>query len=162
MNRKPESRREFSYDYLTPPQLLADLGGFDLDPCASTRQPWDTAARMIRRPADGLSSPWAGDVWVNPPFSDAAAWVSRLVSHGSGVCILPARVDTYVWHEFIFPAADALYIFRGRVRYFAAGGREELKAPFASILAAFGRGNAERLRGLPAERWPGFYVNPRV
>lgn len=29
------------------------------------------------RPASGLTGPWKGRVWINPPFSDIAAWVAK-------------------------------------------------------------------------------------
>lgn len=31
--------------WLTPPHVVDALGPFDLDPCASTDRPWDTAAK---------------------------------------------------------------------------------------------------------------------
>ena len=30
-------------EWLTPPELLAKLGQFDLDPCAPVNRPWPTA-----------------------------------------------------------------------------------------------------------------------
>lgn len=84
--------------WLTPPQLLAALGPFDVDPCCPRRMPWRTATTMLTaewgdpNPAhvthhvdDGCDlSYWAGLVWVNPPYSDAtrgrwgrSRWCSR-------------------------------------------------------------------------------------
>jgi hypothetical protein len=32
-------------DWLTPPDIIAALGPFDLDPCSPETRPWDTAAK---------------------------------------------------------------------------------------------------------------------
>lgn len=48
--------------WLTPPEILAALGRFDLDPCSPEMRPWDTAARHYWR--DGLELPWAGRVFA--------------------------------------------------------------------------------------------------
>lgn len=56
--------------WLTPPEIIDDLGPFDLDPCCPPVMPWRTATRMIHWPEDGLAADW-GDafVWLNPPFT---------------------------------------------------------------------------------------------
>jgi len=55
--------------WLTPPAILAELGTFDLDPCAApSPRPWATATRHIESPDDGLVLPWEGRVWLNPPY----------------------------------------------------------------------------------------------
>ena len=55
-------------EWLTPPEILRPLGAFDLDPCAPIMRPWDTAAKHLNVNDDGLSQPWHGRVWCNPPF----------------------------------------------------------------------------------------------
>lgn len=49
---------------------------FDLDPCSNE---WSTvpAAARIALPADGLALPWAGCIWLNPPYSDVRPWFDR-------------------------------------------------------------------------------------
>ena len=68
-----QSPRMKSDAWLTPPEILRALGGFDLDPCCPPDMPWRTAAAMISPPRDGLAEPWAGRVWLNPPFGTQAA-----------------------------------------------------------------------------------------
>ena len=36
-----------SDDWITPREIIAALGPFDLDPCASATQPWPTAEHML-------------------------------------------------------------------------------------------------------------------
>jgi hypothetical protein len=62
-------------EWLTPPEILRALGPFDLDPCAPIARPWETAAAHYTAEDDGLSKPWAGRVWCNPPFGrEAVKW----------------------------------------------------------------------------------------
>jgi hypothetical protein len=76
--------------------------------------PWKTAARMIAPPRDGLSEPWTGRVWLNPPFGNrAAAWLAKLAAHGNGVALIPARTETRMFYSSVWPKADAvLFLYR--------------------------------------------------
>lgn len=59
--------------WLTPPYIIDALGPFDLDPCCPPKMPWQTAAEMVCRPADGLAVDWRGKrVWLNPPYGREA------------------------------------------------------------------------------------------
>ena len=91
---------------------------------------------------DGLSAPWRGVVFVNPPYGRALArWVAkarREVELGHArtvVALLPARPDTAYWHDHVAGRA-AVYFLRGRLR-FGDGGQS---APFPSALAVWGAG----------------------
>lgn len=39
---------------------------------------------------DGLTSPWHGFVWMNPPWSQCTPWVKKFIEHGDGIALLPA------------------------------------------------------------------------
>ena len=39
------NRTDCKEDWLTPPEILAALGEFDLDPCSPIPRPWDTARK---------------------------------------------------------------------------------------------------------------------
>jgi ParB family chromosome partitioning protein len=58
------------------------LGGIDLDP-ASSAEANKTVGATHYFDADGLSQPWAGRVWLNPPYgrSFTAQFVTKLVEH---------------------------------------------------------------------------------
>src|ERR1035438_3653329 len=47
-------------DWITPKWLIDRLGPFDLDPCASERQPWPCALYSFREQDNGLAKRWAG------------------------------------------------------------------------------------------------------
>ena len=89
---------------------------------------------------DGLTLPWHGVVFVNPPYgSTLGLWVAkarREVEEGRArtvVALLPARPDTAYWHEHVAGRA-VVYFLRGRLR-FSDG---EQAAPFPSALVVYG------------------------
>lgn len=48
-------------DWVTPPEIIAALGPFDLDPCCPPTMPWATAAKHFHQGEhDGLTEPWSG------------------------------------------------------------------------------------------------------
>jgi hypothetical protein len=98
------------------------------------------AKRHLIAEDDGLSAPWRGVVFVNPPYGRGLArWVAkarREVELGHArtvVAILPARPDTGYWHEHVAGRA-AVYFLKGRLRF----GNGEQSAPFPSALAVWG------------------------
>ena len=50
------------------------LEEFDLDPCADPGLAI-AARKHYTQSDDGLSKPWHGAVWMNPPYSDMATWI---------------------------------------------------------------------------------------
>lgn len=93
----------------TPPPLFFDRLGltFDLDVAAPPGGiEWVPAARYLTMADDGLSAPWQGRVWMNPPYSKPAPWVARFVAHANGVCLLPFAKAA--WFDRLWNAADAV------------------------------------------------------
>lgn len=142
--------------WLTPPALLAALGPFDLDPCACPEpRPWATAARHYALPeVDGLAAPWAGRVWLNPPYGrQTGRWLQRLADHdGGGVALVFARTDTRDFQAHVLARADAVLFLAGRVTFHHQDGkaaRHNGGAP--SCLVAYRRADSVALRksGLP-------------
>lgn len=94
-------------DYYTPRHVFEALGlTFDLDVCAPPGGvPWIPCARYFTKEDDGLSQPWEGRVWMNPPYSAATSWVKRFISHGHGVALVGHAKSA--WHPELWAAADA-------------------------------------------------------
>ena len=122
------------------------LGTFDLDPCAG---PMAHAARNLRREDDGLAQPWAGRVWLNPPYSNVHEWLEKFYTHRDGIVLVNARPDAK-WFQRLARDADAVLWLQGRIEFERPEGKTS-HAPVGSVLVAYGQHNAEALlkSGLP-------------
>ena len=106
----------------TPQTFFDELNqefGFTLDACAVP----DNAKceRYYTPEQDGLSQPWDGVVWCNPPYGrDVGEWVQRgLMASKDGatvVMLLPARTDTKWFHDYIYGKAEIRFV-RGRLKF---------------------------------------------
>lgn len=135
--------------WLTPPEILAPLGSFDLDPCAApSPRPWSTAARHIELPECGLSAEWSGRVWLNPPFGrEASAWLARLAAHGNGIALIPARTETAMFFDHVWPKADAVLFLRSRPHFHRPdGSRATFNSGAPICLVAYGIANVAALQ----------------
>lgn len=129
--------------WLTPPAILAALGKFDLDPCAAPPpQPWATADVMYALPQDGLSLPWEGRVWLNPPYggpSLVTPWMSKMAQHGRGVALIFARTETAMFFEHVWRRASGLLFVEGRLHFHHAdGSRAKANGGAPSVLISYG------------------------
>lgn len=119
-------------------QLARALGSFDLDPCADPASHVQAHVK-INAADDGLSLPWRGLVFCNPPYGSALkTWVAKCHSEAASgracvVALIPARTDTKWWHNDIAGKADT-FLLKGRLRF----GDGENSAPFPSALAIWG------------------------
>jgi hypothetical protein len=156
----PRLARPATAEWLTPPEIVAALGPFDLDPCAPEWRPWDTARRHYTAADDGLALPWSGRVWLNPPYGPAVArWIRRLHDHGDGIALLFARVETAHFFDHVWGHADGILFPRGRFRFHRPdGSRAGWNGGAPSVLVAYGAENAARLSGSGI---PGVYVPGR-
>lgn len=152
-----------SNDWLTPPELVQLLGPFDLDPCASIGQPWKTAAVQYTVDTPGLSNPWYGFAWVNPPYGPhVGMWLARLADHRRGIALVFARTETDWFHKYVWGKADAVFFPKGRFHFHRPRSGERMKhnAGAGSVLVAYGVEAAERIRTrLGGELWEGRYVD---
>ena len=149
-----QSARARTTTWLTPPEIIAALGTFDLDPCAApSPRPWSTASRHIELPADGLAAEWHGRVWLNPPYSfEAWRWLDKLADHGRGTALIFARTETAGFFREVWRKADALLFLEGRLYFHRPdGARAEANSGAPSVLVAYGTDDVERLAksGLP-------------
>lgn len=146
--KHPHSPNEGATDeWWTPPEVFEAIGlRFDLDPCAPEfgKADWIPAERRITRELDGLSYPWSGRVWLNPPYGrEAGRWVQRLADHGHGIALVFSRTDVKWWHAAV-PKATAVCFIRGRLTFIAGAGQSAPgNSGGPSALLAFGDDCAE-------------------
>jgi len=134
-------------EWLTPPEILQQLGEFDLDPCSPINRPWDTANHHFSILDDGLSKEWIGRVWCNPPYGkEAEQWLKRLASHGTGTALIFARTETKMFFKEVWAKATAVLFVEGRLHFhFVTGDRAKGNAGAPSVLVAYGEKDADFL-----------------
>ena len=136
-------------EWLTPPDILYPLGEFDLDPCAPTPEtrPWNTAKNHFSVLDDGLSQDWEGRVWCNPPYGrETFKWLEKLAEHGNGIALIFSRTETIGFHEHIWAKADAVFFFKGRLKFRKIDGSCDQPANAPSCLVAYGTNNIESIK----------------
>ena len=134
-------------EWLTPKHITNTLGPFDLDPCSPICRPWDTAAHHFDKTHDGLRAPWFGSVWCNPPYGkETFKWLSKLADHGNGIALVFARTETIGFHEQVWQRADAVFFFKGRLKFCYVNGSEADVANAPSCLIAYGKSSVDKLQ----------------
>ena len=137
-------------DWYTPPWLFKAAGlTFDMDVAAPVDPARRTCpARTYLTPIeDGLTYPWQGIVWCNPPYSRPGPWVDRFAEHGDGgLLLIPAAASA--WLGTVLAAADALTITYAE--FIRPDGRTDKPRGISLILAARGLACSEALTRIAA------------
>ena len=136
-----------SVEHYTPSNLVQAIQNFyngviDLDPCSNTDSPNVPACFHYNKSMNGLTLPWAGKVYVNPPYGRNIIdkWVEKAVVEYQAqrareiLLLLPARTDTQ-WFKLLNSYAR-LY-FEGRLKFLASENKDN-SAPFPSMLVYLG------------------------
>ncbi len=114
-NVEPVNHSGKTNSWYTPRWILDSFDDFDLDPCGDKR--WDTAKKIYEEKDDGLTLPWFGRVWMNPPYGKhTKTWLNKFVNHGNGICLVFARTDT-LWFQDYANKMDWLLFVKGRIRF---------------------------------------------
>lgn len=134
----------------------ARVTGFDLDVAACEES--HHADRFYTKADDGLSKPWRGRCWCNPPYSDIAPWVSKAwqsMAEGAELVamLIPAtRTEQSWWQTMVEPYRDRrarhpsnakleTYFLPGRTAFArpGSGGVGQSGAPFGCVLLVWRR-----------------------
>jgi len=122
-------------------RVLRVFGEISLDPCSNSANEEEAnvpAENYYTAATDGLSQPWHGRVYMNPPYGDEIPqWVDRMVQAFEGeevdeaIALLPARTDT----NWFRPLGNYVLAFiRGRLKFSGS----ENSAPFPSVVIYLG------------------------
>lgn len=108
-------------DWYTPPEIFDALAlTFDLDPCSPGPGHWVPAPRIYTAADDGLSLPWFGLVFMNPPFGSRhghVPWLRKFLDHGNGIAIARAYTSSDWFHDEVAPRAETLLFPRGKTKF---------------------------------------------
>jgi phage N-6-adenine-methyltransferase len=130
-----------SDEWPTPQSFFDELNrefNFTLDPCATHENA--KCPEYFTKENDGLAQDWSGHVvFMNPPYGrEIGQWVRKAyeesVKGATVVCLLPARVDTRWFHDYIYHRAEIRFI-KGRLKF----GDSKNSAPFPSMVVIFNR-----------------------
>ena len=146
-----EDRGSTNVEWYTPPEIFERLNlWFDLDPCHPEKPlPWIPATRRYNVNDDGLTKPWIGRVWLNPPYGKhTIEWLAKMHGHRHGVALVFARTDCKWFHDYV-AKSDAVLFLKGRVRFvdgFGVSGGSG--AGSGSMLVAWGSDCVEALANM--------------
>jgi hypothetical protein len=128
-------------EWYTPPELFDRLGlGFDIDVASPMAGPvpWVPAVTFLSPRENGLTTPWRGRVWCNPPYGPPGiAFVHRMAAHRDGVLLAPARTETR-WFQYAVETADVVAFLRDRIHFIREDGLQA-RASFASVIVGWGQ-----------------------
>lgn len=114
-----------SDEWYTPPAIFDALGlTFDLDPCSPGQHHWVPARKVYTVFDDGLEKPWAGTVFMNPPFggrNGQVPWLRKFLDHADGIAIVAARTSAGWFHEYAVHA-DSFLLPRGKTKFIRPDG----------------------------------------
>ena len=115
-----------SNEWATPPEIIAELGPFDDDPC-------------VPGSIDGLTRPWEGFVWLNPPYgAEIGTWLHKMANHGSGIALVFARTETRWFVKWIWNRASSVRFIHGRLHFHLNGVAHKGNAGGPSVLVGYG------------------------
>ena len=161
LSRRHDRRYSNSSDvWLTPREIIDELGPFDLDPCAADPRPFDIGRVNYTEKEDGLSKIWGGFVFANPPYgSRVGPWLERMAAHGDGIALVFARTDTKAMQAAL-ASASAVFFLAGRLQFLGGkpphGAARDAGAP--SVLIGWGDEAVSRLFDFSNKRSGILYV----
>lgn len=111
--------------------------------------PWIPAINYYDKERDGLTSPWFGTVWMNPPFSRVTPWVDRFIEHNDGIALLV--VSRSKWFARLWNCADAITPFPENWKFERPDGKAK-KIAFQTMLFGLGNTAVKAMSNLPETR----------
>ena len=130
-------------DWETPQWLFDkydEIYNFTLDVCANNVN--HKCSKYFTLKDNGLTKVWDGRCWMNPPYGrNIKDWVEKAwnavhidKTAEIVVALLPARTDTFWFHEYIYNKYNTTIDFlKGRIKFVGA----KNSAPFPSMIVVW-------------------------
>ena len=124
------------------------MGSIDVDPASCAfAQKTVRATVWFSKEDDGLARPWAGNVWLTPPYTATAAWVATLAKRYTRgeiaqACLLVNASTETRWFQPLFDrplcfVGSNAIATAGRIR-FERDGPQKMSPVSGSAIAYFG------------------------
>lgn len=127
------------------------MGGIDLDPAScELAQRHVKAKRFYAIADDGLSLPWNGRVWLNPPYARelCAMFTAKLIeSVSSGdvpqACALVNNATETTWCQLLITSSTAICFHAGRISFLDKNGQPSNSPLQGQLIAYIGTRSTE-------------------
>ncbi len=126
------------------------MGSIDLDPASSDKaNEVVKAAKYYTAEEDGLSQEWAGNVWLNPPYSSEliVKFVDKLIAEAERIgqaLILVNNATETEWFGKLVKKASAVCFPKGRVKFYMPDGT--IGAPLQGQALLYFGGNSRKFK----------------
>ena len=121
-------------EWYTPPIFIEAartvLGEIDLDPASSEKANKNVKAKVFyTKEDDGLSLPWNGNIWLNPPYERGLVnkFIEKLyeeIDKGGvgGVIVLTNNATETQWWQKLVSGAHSICFPKGRIQFLGEDG----------------------------------------
>ena len=107
--------------WFTPPELVKQLGKFDVDVCTTIRRPFDIGVQNIeveRHNSLSVDRNLFGKfVWMNPPYGkEIFPFIEKFKTHNNGIALVFARMGT-PWMQSWISENRGVFFLRKRIAF---------------------------------------------
>jgi phage N-6-adenine-methyltransferase len=143
---KTSPKSKASDCWYTPPEIITliqkSLQGITLDPCADDGKHVESCYHLTVAD-DGLSHPWFGRVFMNPPYSCPGVWIAKLQEEFSlgrveeAIALVPVATDTKWFHPLI--SSNLICFWKGRIKFLDVNYQPKMAARQSHCLIYWGK-----------------------
>ena len=134
-------------EWYTPDHIIelaySILGDINLDPASNAAaNEWVEADKFYTLEDDGLTQPWSGSVWLNPPYDNVGPWIDRLIwehtkdqNVDAALLLVNANTETN-WFRRLYDFN--ICFIKGRLKFWNPEKVDGLGAPHGNALIYMG------------------------